>query len=79
MVEPEKVWDGINDVSYTQGKSLRPNNSGFWVRDWHTKWVKKQYDRIYDFVEANVKDSAALEVESLGMDKAKELRKELTK
>ena len=42
-------------------------------------WVKKQYDRIYDFVEANVKDSAALEVESLGMDKANELRKELTK
>ena len=57
----EKVWDGINDVSHTQGKALRPNNSGFWVRDWHTKWVKKQYDRIYGFVEANVKDSAALE------------------
>ena len=25
----EKVWDGINDVSYTQGKALRPNTSGF--------------------------------------------------
>ena len=33
----EKVWDGINDVSSTMGKTLRPNNSGFWVRDWHTK------------------------------------------
>ena len=75
----EKVWDGINDVSSVSGKALRANNSGFWVRDWHTKWVRKQYDKIHDFVEASVKGSAALEVESLGMEKSMDLRKHLTK
>ena len=75
----EKVWDGINDVNTTAGKTWLPRDSGFWTSEFQIKWVKKQYDRIYDYVEANIKGAAALEVETLGMRNARELKKHLTK
>lgn len=43
----EKVWDGINDVNPTAGKTWLPRDSGFWTSEFQIKWVKKQYDRIY--------------------------------
>ena len=75
----EMVWEAINDVNPTAGKTWLPRDSGFWATEWHVKWIKKQYDKIFDYVEANTKDDAALEVESLGMKNARELKKHLTK
>ena len=71
------VWDAINDVNSTQAKHLYPVSSGFYDKVWHHSWIKKQYDRMYDHVEAMTTGAAALEVQSLGMSKAPELRAHL--
>ena len=75
----ERVWDAINDVDATKAKLLYPVVSGFWTKAWHHTWIKKQYDRIYDRVESMVTSSAALQVQSLGMNKAPQLRDHLHK
>ena len=75
----ETVWDAINDVDSSKAKLLYPVASGFWSKAWHFSWVRKQYDRIYDRVEALVTGSAALEVQSLGMLKSPQLRDHLHK
>ena len=61
------VWDTINDKSSTQGKELYPTSSGFYNKKWQTRWIKKQYDKVYDQVEATCIGSAGMEVETLGM------------
>ena len=75
----EDVWECINETDPAKAKVLYDLTSGFWSQGWHVKWRRGQYDRIYDKVEASVKDMAALEVEALGMENAKDLRKHLFK
>ena len=75
----EDVWEVINDDNPTKAKQLYSMTSGFWEKRWHEKWVRAQYDRIYDKVEACVSGMAALEVEALGMDNARQLKKHLFK
>ena len=52
---------------------------GFWEKAWHRRWIKKQYDKIYDKVESLCEDGAVLEVQTLGMECAPELRSLLHK
>ena len=73
------VWDTINDKSSTQGKELYPTSSGFYNKKWQTRWIKKQYDKVYDQVEATCIGSAGMEVETLGMSDAKGIRAHLLK
>ena len=75
----ETIWESINDRSSAMGKSLRDRDSGFKTEAWHVKWIRKQYDRIYDYVEEIVKGAASLEVETLGMKNAADVRKHLHK
>ena len=77
----ETIWESINDRSSATGKSLRERDSGFKTEAWHVKWIRKQYDRIYDYgyVEEIVKGAASLEVETLGMKNAADVRKHLHK
>ena len=63
----------------SKAKLLYPVASGFWTKGWHHTWRKKQYDKIYDRVESIVSGSAALEVQSLGMNKSPLLRDHLHK
>ena len=73
------VWEAINEQDSHRAKGLWDVSSGFWQKSWHSKWRRKQHDRLCDKVEASVKDSAALEVANLGMDKAEDLRAHLFK
>ena len=73
------IWEAINEVQPTKAKGLYEMNSGFWQHDWHERWRKQQYDRIYDKVESCVSDMALLEVEALGMENSPDLRKTLLK
>jgi hypothetical protein len=75
----EEVWECINESDPAKAKFLYAVTSGFWNKSWHEKWRRTQYDRIYDKVEASVKGMAALEVESLGMEDASQLKKHLFK
>ena len=75
----EMVWDAINEQDSHLAKGLWDVSSGFWQKTWHVRWRRKQYDKLFDKVEASVKDSAALEVANLGMEKAKLLRSHLFK
>ena len=75
----EAVWDCINDTHPTKAKFLYEVASGFWARDWHKKWRKKQYDCIFDYVDSITEGQAAMEVSELGMNNAKGLRKHLQK
>jgi hypothetical protein len=75
----EEVWDCINENDPAKAKVLYGMASGFWNKSWHEKWRRTQYDRIYDKVESSVKGMAALEVESLGMENASQLKKHLFK
>jgi hypothetical protein len=75
----EKVWDAINDTDAAKAKLLYPVASGFWAKGWHHTWIKKQYDKIFDRVEELVTGNAALEVQSLGMNKSPKLRDHLHK
>ena len=75
----ELVWDAIDDVNSAQAKSLYPIDSGFWEKKWHKRWIRKQFDRIYDKVESLCEGAAGLEVQTLGMERAPELRVHLHK
>ena len=71
----EMIWEAINEVQPTKAKGLYDVDSGFWQHNWHERWRKQQYDRIYDKVESCVSDMALLEVESLGMENSPDLSK----
>lgn len=75
----EDVWEVINEENPTKAKGLYPLTSGFWGTRWQEKWKRAQYDRIFDKVEACVSGMAALEVEALGMENARQLKKHLFK
>ena len=75
----EVIWEAINEVQPTKAKGLYEVNSGFWQHDWHERWRKQQYDRIFDKVESCVSEMALLEVEALGMENSPDLRKTLLK
>ena len=73
------VWYSIDEVDSSRAKTLWHLDSGFWNKSWHRKWRKQQYDRLYDEVESCVEGMAAMEVATLGMDKANCLRSHLTR
>ena len=73
----ELVWDSIDDSNSTQAKGLYPMDSGFWDKKWQKKWIRKQFDRIFDKVESLCTGAAGLEVQTLGMENAPELRAHL--
>ena len=58
---------------------MYPVDSGFWPVKWQTAWRKKQFDKLYDRIEATVKGSAEVEVANLGVGKAAEIRAHLMK
>ena len=71
----------MNERNPSLGKQLydEGREGVFYERRWHLNWVKKQYDKIYDKVESICIDATALEVRSLGMGRAPELRDHIHK
>ena len=75
----DMVYDSINDRNPSLAKSLFPVESGFYSKKWHRQWVRKQFDKIYDKVESLCTGAAALEVQTLGMENAPQMRAHLLK
>jgi hypothetical protein len=73
----ELVWESINEKNTTEATSLHDINSGFWQHEWHRRWRKAQCEKLHDKVESCVQDMVMLELESLTMDNAPEIRRHL--
>ena len=72
----------LEAIGYSQPQKyalFKPRNSGFWEVDWHVKWRKQEYSRLYDVVAMRCRGQAAITLEALPRDKAPSLRKYLMK
>ena len=72
----------LEAIGYSQPQKyalFKPRNSGFWEVDWHVKWRKQEYSRLYDVVAMRCRGQAAITLEALPRDKAPSVRKYLMK
>jgi hypothetical protein len=74
----DMVFKSINARDFRRAKSLW-GEWEFWTRKWHVEHRESEYDKIYDYVAGKTTDDAALEVESLGREKAASLKGHLQK
>ena len=75
------VMDVVNDRNPNLAKQLYSDrrDTPFYQKKWHRSWIRKQFDKMYDQVESQCTEAAALEVRALGMERAPELRDHLHK
>ena len=85
-IDPQEFADHAQEVleaiGYSQPQKYamyKPRNSGFWEMDWHVKWRRQEYSRMYDVVAMRCRGQAAITLEALPRDKAPLLRKHLMK
>ena len=75
------VWDVIEENNITRAKWIKSTkgkaSSGFNELPFHVKWRKRQYELLFDYVEANVVGEAEQELATYSRDKPHEVRKKL--
>ena len=75
----QEVLEAIGYSQPSKYALFKPRNSGFWEVDWHLKWRRQEYSRMYDVVAMRCRGQAAITLEALPRDKAPSLRKHLMK
>jgi len=73
------ILDSIAVSNASRVKSLTPDTTPFWKREWQTQWRQDQWERMYDVVSMRCKGQALLSLEELGVANARTTRKHLKK
>ncbi len=56
----QEVLEAIGYSQLQKYALFKPKNSGFWEVDWHLKWRRQEYSRLYDVVAMRCRGQAAI-------------------
>ena len=75
----EEAWDVIEERDSARATRLYPSSSGFWTIKFQVKWRAREYQLLYDFVEARCEGTAEEEMKSYSVNDHERLRAKLFK
>ena len=75
----EEVWDVIEERDSTRASRLYGRSSGFWTVKWQVRWRAREYQLLYDYVEARCTGTAESEMKSYSSNDHDRLRAKLFK
>ena len=75
----EEVWNVIEERDSTRASRLYGIDSGFWTVKWQVRWRAREYQLLYDYVEARCTGTAESEMKSYSTNDHDRLRSKLFK